>query len=102
MIRHRLEEQRERLREYLPYAVSRGVKVLAGTDVVGTIAGEIALLTDHGLTPTQAIAAAGSLARDFLGIHPQGDIVTYHADPREDPSELAKPAAVVIRGERVR
>ena len=102
VIRHRLEEQRDRLREYLPYAVSRGVKVLAGTDVVGTIAGEIALLTDHGLTPAQAIAAAGSLARDFLGIHPQGDIVTYHADPREDPSELAKPAAVVIRGERVR
>jgi hypothetical protein len=31
-----------------------------------------------------------------------GDIVTYHADPREDPSELARPAAVVIRGTRVR
>jgi imidazolonepropionase-like amidohydrolase len=101
-IRHRFAEQSDRLREYLPYAVSQGVKVLAGTDVVGTIAGEIALLSAHGLTPTQAIAAAGSLARDFLGIRPQGDIVTYHADPREDPSELARPAAVVIRGTRVR
>ena len=45
---------------------SHGVRVLAGTDVAGTIADEIALLADHGLTAEQAIAAAGSLARDFL------------------------------------
>ena len=79
---------------------SHGVRVLAGTDVAGTIADEIALLADHGLTAEQAIAAAGSLARDFLGIHPAGDIVTY--DPREDPHVLASPAAVVVRGVRVR
>src|SRR6266700_1385847 len=40
-------------------------------------------------------AAAGSLARDFLGIHPAGDIVTYDDDPREDPGVLASPSAVV-------
>jgi imidazolonepropionase-like amidohydrolase len=93
---------RERLRDCLPYAVAHGVRVLAGTDVVGTIAEEIALLADHGLTPGQAIAAAGSLARDFLGIHPEGDIVTYDEDPRQDPGVLASPAAVVVRGVRVR
>jgi imidazolonepropionase-like amidohydrolase len=76
--------------------------LLAGTDVVGTIADEIALLAGHGLSAEQAIAAASSAARDFLGIHPQGDIVTYHEDPREDPSVLARPAAVVVRGTRVR
>ena len=38
----------------------------------------------NGLTVPQAIAAAGSRARDFLGIHPAGDIVTYDDDPRED------------------
>lgn len=101
-VRARVGELRERLRDCLPYAVARGVRVLAGTDVVGTIADEIALLADHGLTAGQAIAAAGSLARDFLGIHPAGDIVTYHDDPREDPGVLASPAAVVVRGVRVR
>jgi imidazolonepropionase-like amidohydrolase len=101
-VRIRVGELRERLRDCLPYAVAHDVRVLAGTDVVGTIAGEIALLADHGLTVEQAIAAAGSLARDFLGIHPVGDIVTYDDDPREDPGVLASPAAVVVRGVRVR
>jgi imidazolonepropionase-like amidohydrolase len=100
-VRSRAGELRERLRDCLPYAASHGVRVLAGTDVVGTIPDEIALLAGHGLTVGQAIAAAGSLARDFLGIHPEGDIVTYDADPREDPGVLARPAAIVIRGVRV-
>ena len=101
-VRKRADELRERLRDHLPYAVAHGVRVLAGTDVVGTIADEIALLADHGLTAAQAITAAGSLARDFLGIHPEGDIVTYDADPLQDPGVLAHPAAVVVRGVRVR
>jgi imidazolonepropionase-like amidohydrolase len=101
-VRTRMGELRERLRDCLPFAVAHGVRVLAGTDVVGTIADEIALLADHGLTPGQAIAAAGSVARDFLGIHPEGDIVTYDDDPRTDPSVLSRPAAVVVRGVRVR
>jgi imidazolonepropionase-like amidohydrolase len=101
-VRKRTGELRERLRDHLPYAVAHGVRVLAGTDVVGTIADEIALLADHGLTAAQAITAAGSLARDFLGIHPEGDIVTYDADPLQDPGVLAHPAAVVVRGVRVR
>lgn len=100
-VRRQAGELRERLRDCLPYAAAHGVRVLAGTDVVGTIADEITLLADHGLTAGQAIAAAGSLARDFLGIHPEGDIVTYDDDPLEDPSVLARPAAVVVRGVRV-
>jgi imidazolonepropionase-like amidohydrolase len=101
-VRRRVGGLRERLRDCLPYAVAHGVRVLAGTDVVGTIADEIALLAGHGLTAGQAIAAAGSAARDFLGIHPEGDIVTYDDDPLEDPGVLARPAAVVVRGVRVR
>jgi imidazolonepropionase-like amidohydrolase len=101
-VRTRVGELRERLRDCIPYAVAHGVRVLAGTDVVGTIADEIALLADHGLAVEQAIAAAGSRARDFLGIHPAGDIVTYDHDPRDDPAVLASPAAVVVRGVRVR
>jgi imidazolonepropionase-like amidohydrolase len=102
MVRRRAGELRDRLRDCLSYAVAHGVRVLAGTDVVGTIADEVALLSQHGLTAGQAIAAAGSAARDFLGIHPEGDIVTYDDDPLEDPSVLAHPAAVVVRGIRVR
>ena len=101
-VRRRVSELREQLRDCLPYAIVRGVRVLAGTDVVGTIADEIALLADHGLTPGQAIAAAGSVVRDFLGVHPDGDIVTYDDDPLEDPGVLARPAAVVVRGVRLR
>jgi imidazolonepropionase-like amidohydrolase len=101
-VRKRTDELRERLRDRLPHAVARGVRVLAGTDVVGTIADEIALLADHGLTAGQAISAAGSLARDFLGIHPAGDIVTYDDNPLQDPGVLARPAAVVVRGVRLR
>jgi imidazolonepropionase-like amidohydrolase len=101
-VRRRIGELREHLRDCLPYAIAYGVRVLAGTDVVGTIADEITLLADHGLTAGQAIAAAGSAARDFLGIHPEGDIVTYDDDPLEDPGVLARPAAVVVRGVRVR
>jgi hypothetical protein len=51
------------------------VRVLAGTDVVGTI---------------------------FLGIHPEGDIATYDDNPLQDPGVLACPAAVVVRGVRLR
>ncbi len=76
--------------------------MLAGTDITGAIASEIALLAGHGLTVTQAIAAAGSAARDFLGIRPEAAIVTYDEDPREAPRVLASPAAVVVRGVRVR
>jgi imidazolonepropionase-like amidohydrolase len=100
-IRSRVAELRERFRNVLPYAVARGVRVLAGTDTMVTIAEEIALLADCGLTPEQALAAAGSTARQFLGIAPEGDLVTYDADPRSDPDILARPAAVVIRGQRV-
>jgi imidazolonepropionase-like amidohydrolase len=100
--RARVDALRDKLRDLLPYAAASGVRVLAGTDIVGTIAEEIALLVDHGLSPAQAISAAGSLARDFLGVHPDGDIVTYDEDPLQDPSALARPAAVVVRGVRVR
>jgi imidazolonepropionase-like amidohydrolase len=101
-VRHQTGVLRERLRKLLPYAVASGVRVLAGTDVVGTIADEVALLAAHGLSVKQAVAAAGSAARDFLGLHPEGDLVTYDSNPLDDPDALKRPAAVVVRGVRVR
>jgi imidazolonepropionase-like amidohydrolase len=100
-LRRRIAEAREHMRDLLPYALGCGVHVLAGTDVVVTIAEEIALLAECGLTVEQALAAAGSSAREYLGVQPEGDLVTYDADPRANPEVLSSPASVIIRGVRV-
>jgi imidazolonepropionase-like amidohydrolase len=101
--RQTLLERRDRLRELLPLATRLGVPVLAGTDVTGTLPREVTLLAQMGLEPTDAIAAASVWPRKFLGIESHAaDLVTYHHDPRVDPTELARPAAVVVQGKRIR
>jgi imidazolonepropionase-like amidohydrolase len=99
-LQHR-SEVRERFSSLLPLAVRLGVPVLAGTDVRGSISGEVALLAELGLEPKQALAAASTWARQFIG-GAGTDIVTYMNDPREDPAELDQPAAVVSGGVRLR
>jgi imidazolonepropionase-like amidohydrolase len=71
------------------------VPVLAGTDVTGSIPREVALLAQMGLEPKAALAAASTWPRQFLGAAATADLVTYHHDPRQDPGQLAHPAAVV-------
>lgn len=100
--RTRLQEGRERVAQLLPLAARLGVPVLAGTDVTGSIPGEVALLARMGLGPRDALAAASVWPRQFLGALAGDDIVTYHHDPRDDPDQLARPAAVVVRGTRLR
>lgn len=100
--RQHLHEGRERLTQLLPVAARLGVPVLAGTDVTGSIPREVALLSQMGLEPEHALAAASIWPRRFLGITATADIVTYHHDPREDPGQLAHPAAVVAGGTRLR
>ncbi|WP_053226074.1 amidohydrolase family protein [Solirubrobacter soli] len=90
---------RERMRELLGLALRLGVPVLAGSDErpAGETWREVAqLVATGGLTPLQALAAATVVPRRALGLpgHP-GDLVTYDADPREDLSVLARPAAVL-------
>jgi len=97
---------RERLGRLLPVAANLGVTIMTGTDVVGTVAGEVALLAEFGLAPPAALAAASTSARRFLGLASltEGrpvDLVTYHDDPRDDPVVLTRPAAVVARGTRI-
>jgi len=58
-------------------------------------------MVQYGLTPGEALDAATVSARRFLGVEEGDDLVTYHTDPLADPSVLASPAAVVLRGERV-
>ena len=103
-LRAMLAAHAERLSVLLPAAVERGVTILTGTDVVGTVAEEIGLLHAYGLTVDQALRAATTAARDYLGADdsPGDDLVTYEHDPRTDPELLGEPSAVVIRGLRVR
>jgi imidazolonepropionase-like amidohydrolase len=98
-------ERRERSRELLPMAVHGGVPVLAGSDVIGSIPREIAMLVECGLDPVEALRAATTTAVGFLGAdvaEAPPAVVTYTDDPREDPTALTRPAAVVIGGVRVR
>jgi imidazolonepropionase-like amidohydrolase len=100
--RRRLQEGRARVAELLPLAARLGVPVLAGTDVTGSIPREVTLLAQMGLEPTAALAAASTWPRQFLGAAATVDLVTYHHDPRQDPGQLAHPAAVVAGGTRLR
>jgi imidazolonepropionase-like amidohydrolase len=97
-----VRETRDRLAYLIPLAVQLGVPVLAGTDVVGSLPQEVALLAQLGLAPGEALAAASVWVRQFVGTDASADIVTYHHDPREDPDLLAEPAAVVVGGTRLR
>lgn len=100
--RRQAAEQSERFRTLLPLAVELGVTVMTGSDVVGSVAQEVALLFEHGLTPEQALDAAVGAPRAYLGRVDTGDLVTYAADPRDHPEVLASPVGVVLRGYRVR
>jgi imidazolonepropionase-like amidohydrolase len=105
--RERRRRRRARVGQLLVAADRLGVTILAGSDVVGTIPREVALLSELGLGPQAALAAAGTAARSFLGVGGlvagrPADLVTYHRDPRADPETLARPAAVVSGGRRIR
>ena len=95
------EKYSARLRELLPYAIAQGVHVLTGSDAVSTVAAEIALLVEHGVPVDAALRAASTDAHHYLGVESR-DLVTYDRDPRDDPTILRTPAAVVVRGVRVR
>jgi imidazolonepropionase-like amidohydrolase len=90
----------------IPLAARLGVALLAGTDTVGTVVDEVRQLVDYGLEPVDALRAASTAARAFLG-EPglddgaAADLVTFDDDPRDDPGVLARPAAVVLNGRRV-
>jgi imidazolonepropionase-like amidohydrolase len=90
-------------------AAEAGVRVLAGTDSLphGRISDEVRALAAAGVRPHDALAAASWSAREYLGLPglepgAPADAVVYDQDPRTDLDLLATPAAVVLRGRRVR
>jgi imidazolonepropionase-like amidohydrolase len=100
-------ELRERLGFLLRIAAGQGVTIMTGTDVVGNVPREVALMAELGLPPQVALAAASTAARAFLGFTglddgEAADLVSYHDDPRDDPAALAHPAAIFARGIRIR
>ena len=99
-----IEARQAQVRTMLPLAVDMGVPVLTGSDVVGSVPEEIAWLVRSGVEPRAALAAATTVPRSFLGSDVAAmpeSLVTYSADPRDDPEVLVSPAAVVVRGVRV-
>lgn len=99
----------EALRAAVPTAERLGVTVLAGTDMLGhgDLAGEVVALVELGLSPVAALDAAPGAARRYLGLPglepgQPAELVTYDADPRDDPAVLADPVAVVHAGRRIR
>jgi imidazolonepropionase-like amidohydrolase len=85
-------------------AVRLGVSVLTGSDVVGSVPREIALLVECGLEPVDALRASTETAVRFLGrdaADAPPSIVTFDEDAREDLAVLTRPAAIVIGGVRV-
>lgn len=106
-VRGRRAAYLENLRTMLPTAARLGVTVMAGTDVAGTVAGEVARLAEFGLEPADALAAATTAARAFLRVPAlddgaPADVVTFDGDPREDPAILWQPVAILLGGRRVR
>jgi imidazolonepropionase-like amidohydrolase len=91
----------------LPLAAEAGVRVLAGTDLVGSpahVAAEAIRLGDHGLSARQvveAISIAGRAAtrRPFhFETGTWADAVFFGDDPVAEPAVLKHPAVVVRRG----
>jgi imidazolonepropionase-like amidohydrolase len=84
-----------------------GVPIMTGTDNVGTIHDELALLVEAGLTPLQALQAATlNPARfveqlDEMGTIEPGklaDLVLLDANPLDDITNTQKIRAVVANG----
>ena len=82
-----------------------GVTVLAGTDSFpcGTVASEVNWLIAAGLPPEAALGAASWSARSWLGLPGlvdggPADLVAYDTDPTLDPSTLAHPTRIILRG----
>jgi imidazolonepropionase-like amidohydrolase len=100
------EHDNANYRRMLPLAAARGVIILAGTDLGGSVVDEVWNLIACGLTPMQALRAATVDAREFLGepsleTGEPADLITLSENPLDDPTTLERPAAIVLGGVRV-
>lgn len=103
-----IEERFAAMAHLLPAAVDAGVVVLTGTDWGPGIpvAHEVQALHRLGLSPKQALEAATTSARSFLGfpgleLGASADLLVFEQDPREDLDRLMKPLAILVEGRSV-
>jgi imidazolonepropionase-like amidohydrolase len=97
-----------KLSRLLPYAVQKGVRIFAGTDLFPevTVGDEIRQLHELGLDRTAALGSASWEARAWLdepGLVPgaPADLVLYRSDPRADLGVVFRPELILAGGERV-
>ena len=96
-------------------AISRGVKISFGTGVGpfphGTQAAEFAYLVEYGMSPSQAIQAATTVAAEMMGWQDRigsiekgkfADIIAVSGDPLKDITELERVKFVMKGGQIVR
>lgn len=86
-----------------------GVRIYAGTDAGGfvehgRIVDEVEALTGIGLSPLEALAAASTAARSWLGVDglidgARADFLVLDADPSADLTTLRRPTRIVCSGE---
>ncbi len=108
----RMRAMHARRRDQARDLYDAGVPILVGTDAGGGIAhgrlpDEAAEMVAAGLPAADVVAAASWRTRAWLGLEgltegASADLVVYDTDPRTDIRALADPAAVVLRGARVR
>ncbi|EGD55644.1 amidohydrolase family protein [Gordonia neofelifaecis] len=98
-------------RDVFAQAREAGVRIYAGTDAGGTIehgriVDEIESLVGIGLSPIEALDAASTAPRDWLGVPgiehgARADFLVLDSDPGQDLTTLRRPLHVVCGGERV-
>ena len=102
-----------RRREAVMSAYEAGVPLYAGSDGAnqrghGTLHLEVAAMHGVGMSAEYALGAASWRAREWLGFNAtlsegaDADFVVYDRNPLEDLTVLATPAAIVLRGQRIR
>jgi imidazolonepropionase-like amidohydrolase len=94
------------LEAMIPTAFQLGVPVFPSTDRIGTVADEVVRFVEFGVDPADALRAATTAARAFLGVPglevgAPADVVTYERNPDADPAALRRPAAILLRGRRI-
>ena len=102
-----LQQGLDNVRGLLPDAIDAGVKVLAGTDLVGApadVAAEAMKLGEYGLTNRQALAAVGHSAFAATGratgfdIGSPANAVLFPADPTVDLAVIQHPRSIIRMG----
>lgn len=102
-----LEEGLANASRLLPMAVEAGVRILAGTDLVGSpanVASEALKLGEYGLSSPQLVEAVSVAALEATGrpvafeLGAPADAVLFAANPVLEPGVLAHPAMVIRKG----